>query len=447
MIQPLFFNYSNASQNGVNGMFSSISNNVAAGSQGLRRCVWPTAGVFNNLALVLESAPGVGNSVTITLRTGTNAAPSNTALTVTISGTDTVGQITVTDVSISAGDTIDFLFNTTGSPASTISASVALEFVPTSGNKSAHTSNVGGLQTCFIGAFSMIENASLQSFQQQYVATPGNVTALAAASMFANVNANPLDFYINKNGVRQDGTGGTVDTKCSLVSVSTNVAVIKTFTLPVVAGDILYIETVETGTFSGNWVSCGLEFTADNPGCSNLGAHTDSTVSASVTNYSNLNDNDLFSWSTTVDGTFLMRRRGTITPFQFTALYGKVETDPGAAPNSRTFTARVNGNDTSLAGTVTTGNLTYSATGSAPVTQGQIMSMKHVPADTPTVTGDSTWTLAIDTTKTSLISQVAIEMISLVPPTDPWISQVAVEMISYVPVTAVEKTRFFLVVG
>lgn len=395
MIQPILLFHNNVGGDNRNGMLSDSGNSTTLGSQGIFKCIWPTDGVFNNLIVTLDVAPGVGNSITCTVR----KLSGTTALTVTISGTDVTGQLTGVDAAVTAGEIVDIIWNVTGTPAAGIDACVLLEFVPDSGNKSCHTTNIGTQQTGFVGPFMMLNNAALQNYQQQYVATPGNITALYAANTFGNVTGagNELNFYINLNGVRQDGTGGTVDTKCSVTLVNVNVAVSKLFTLPVARGDVVYIESVEVGTYPSSWTTIAMEFTADDDGCSNLAGAGDSTIGSGATNYNTLNDADALNWTTTVDGIFGMRRYGGITPYSLENLYLGVETDPGAAPNSRTFTVRVNGSDSGLTGTITTGNLTIDNAASVTVEEGYILSMKHVPFDTPTVTGDMKWTVVVNT--------------------------------------------------
>jgi hypothetical protein len=90
------------------------------------RIVCPTAGVLKNLYVNLGTAPGAGTSRTCTLY----KAGSATAITCVISNTSTSASDTTHTVTIAAGDTLEFDFTLSGSPAST-TFSIGMTFTST----------------------------------------------------------------------------------------------------------------------------------------------------------------------------------------------------------------------------------------------------------------------------------------------------------------------------
>jgi hypothetical protein len=90
------------------------------------RIVCPTAGVLKNLYVNLGTAPGAGTSRTCTLY----KAGSAQTLTCTISNTATSASDTTHTVTVAAGDSFEFNFTLSGSPAST-TFSVGMTFTST----------------------------------------------------------------------------------------------------------------------------------------------------------------------------------------------------------------------------------------------------------------------------------------------------------------------------
>jgi len=76
------------------------------------KCAFPVAGKLKNFYVRLNQAPGAGKSFTFTIRK--NGA--DTALVVTISGTDTVGQNTTNEIEIAVGDLVNIKIAPTNTP-------------------------------------------------------------------------------------------------------------------------------------------------------------------------------------------------------------------------------------------------------------------------------------------------------------------------------------------
>lgn len=87
----------------------------------------PAAGTLKKLYVNLDAAPGNSDSIVVTLR----KSGSNTALTVTISGSDTTGNDTTHSVAVAAGEDVSISVTATGTPA-TLKVKFGLVFVPIS---------------------------------------------------------------------------------------------------------------------------------------------------------------------------------------------------------------------------------------------------------------------------------------------------------------------------
>ena len=81
-----------------------------------RLAIIPDSGTVSSLRVVLELAPGGGNSVTFTLRKDTGGGPVATALTCTITNNNTSCQDTTNSVTVAPGDKLDILATPNSNP-------------------------------------------------------------------------------------------------------------------------------------------------------------------------------------------------------------------------------------------------------------------------------------------------------------------------------------------
>ena len=204
------------------------------------------AGVSGTLLITggeIAAAPGAGTSFTLTIRV--NGV--NTGHSITFAGTSTIGTISGSAVAINAGDLVVIVSSKTGSPTpGDMYVNINFDSTTTGqyqygGIVNGTISSAGTRLTSLFNGSAVLFNASHKSV----VAVAGNITG----HQF-KLNGDPtpatLVAYIDKNGVRQDGTSGTPDTRVTIGPGQTsgsNTA----FSLSVVEGDILELDIETTG--------------------------------------------------------------------------------------------------------------------------------------------------------------------------------------------------------
>jgi hypothetical protein len=391
MIQPILRNVQSV---GTAQTFLALDarQTVTVGFRGFSEIAWPSAGTFRNLKLVLSTAPGVGQSRTF--RFMVNGAAS--AMECTIAGTDTTAIDVSNVVTIARGDYVVVESTATlSAPATTIRWVV--EFVSDTGVISAYGANVGTATTGFLCPFTGATGATA-NLVRKLMPCSGTFTAMVGQTQSVAVGAGAsLTFRLYKNGVVQDGTGGTVDTALVITNVATFTPITKTFTLPVVRGDEVYIGLTAAGGYPSTWTSCALQFDASRADESIVAySPVGSNPSAASPNYVLLRGAGQI-WGALVDTMSLLAGR---TPFTLRDLIGDVDTSPGGS-SSRLFEVMRDGvvPAATLAGVVSVGVLSFSdLTNRVAYTEGQTVGpMKHSPALTPIVTGVETWSMVLDT--------------------------------------------------
>src|SRR3990167_620465 len=186
------------------------------------RAPWPCAGVLRNLGIWRDPAPGTGESVTITLRVNGAA----TALVCVLSGTNQSAVTTGTDISVVLGDLITVSYVTSASPAALNHPEIiSIEFEGSvareSGYAIATTGAITG--TKYDGVFRGPSNWSNSDGlnHRDVVAVPGALTGFWADFETAPGSGKSITFTIRKNGVDQDGSGGTPDTRLTISDSAT----------------------------------------------------------------------------------------------------------------------------------------------------------------------------------------------------------------------------------
>lgn len=351
---------------------------------GFHQCLWPVPGVFRNLRTKLTVAPGT--SRTITLRV--NGVDSALA---TVHGAAdlTMADLTHT-VTVAAGDVLDLAL--VGAGAATASIWWSLEFEPTAPGESGYTTNFGTGTTGYVNPFTGATNAARASVESP-MPCAGRLTWAGACSTFNSVGAaQNLDHFIYLNGVKQDGTGGTVDTRVRLNNAGVRVVDSTAFSLPVARGDRIAVGLEVVTGYPSTWTTYGLRFVADD-GVSILAGRGSNNPSNSSENYSGPGHFENI-WATDQDVTRLV---GGITPFTLRDLYLYADTDP--APGTRRFRIRHQGTFPAGGpdGILSAGVLTIDDDGSIDVAEGDTFQMAHTPAGTPVVTGVEFWAMVIDT--------------------------------------------------
>lgn len=334
-----------------NGEGASIQMSDSGLPSHLPKCVIPVDGVFNNL--VVYSPVGLHSNYTITLMINGVAS----ALTCSLTSGNSVAFDKTHSVSVVAGDDFYLSIQPSASSAGEKPLNVSLEF---NGSQHFYCSGIGGpynvgeyanAGALGNGRFAMGAALGVLSNSYSICAVSGTIKGLRMKSFFANVGGSWIARIV-KNKILQDGTGGTIDTTCTLVDG--NVHTTSTFLLPIVAGDHVDIILSRTGTNVGilqNAVSTSVLFNpTDASSFMFCGGNNDATTNSGAE----------YKWMQSkqiaLDENIPKCPIGP-TGITLTGLYIEVPS-PGIG-KSRTFTVRKNGVGT--AATVTIADLNSSA--------------------------------------------------------------------------------------
>jgi len=377
MKQVLFGMNTGSSPTGTE--YSSIMGQpLSWGTEAVGRSPWPAPGVLRNLIVEVVTAPGAGTSRTFTLRKG----GANTALTVTISDTATTARLTGTDVPVAVGDLLALQATLSGVPAATISVRWSLEFEGTTAKESGYSAMLGGSNatTRAAGVFVLSGSTSTTAVNaRNVVAAAGTLTGMVASVTAAPGVGNGFTFYVNKNGTRQDGTGGTVNTACALTGAITAVSV--TYSLPLAAGDVVYTEAVASGAFTTrNW-AVGVSFVATTDGESQLCGVVATALSTTTTQFCLVPSAQPALGAT--ETSFAGRAIGGVASVVVTGLQVLLQAAPGSG-KSRTIDLRTNAASAGPTVTISDAATTGSDLGnSATIADGDLWNLRFVPTSTP----------------------------------------------------------------
>jgi LysM repeat protein len=363
----------------------------------IARTCWPTAGVISNVRITMGTAPGSGNTRTYVVRKAsavTSGSPtfSDTAVTFSIADTATSGEDTSNTITVAAGDFLYLLETRTGTPASTSQFTVSMDFETATG-ESAYISpqvQTQNLATLVVNPFYQ----SAQSSSLDLMMNPGAVDASALPIIFPTDGAVSaiylhVDSSLGSGGngwtialykavaasptsfVKQDGSGGTVDTRCS-VDGGTHTAS-WTGTLAVATGDRVYAEITRNGTPNTAYMHVAARFTATIDGESIMGAFTNTQAGDAQFWYAN--DQSTSSSATEADRTIPY---GGISAFGLSKLAIWVGTAPGVS-QTRSLTIRKNSASSALVVTtgVNTAGIFQNTTDTVTVEDGDTLSVMH----------------------------------------------------------------------
>jgi hypothetical protein len=183
-------------------------------------------------------------------------------------------------------------------------------------------------------------------------------------------------FTIEKNGVLQDGSGGTVDTRVTISGASTTGSA--TFTLPCSPGDEFRLRGLPSTPGTARRPRFGVALVADTPGqCNYVSTNITNNLDNAATRYHSFGAADM-PWTTTEAD-----HAATISVgFDLLFIAVSLNLSPGAG-KSYAFNLRKNGAGAGLSATVS--DAATSATGTATVSYaaGDTIDMQAVPANTP----------------------------------------------------------------
>lgn len=372
-------------------LYLSLAPSLGSNSFGFIEIIWPVTGTFRNLAVTLATAPGVGTTRTFTLMLNGVA----TALACVISGTATQAQNTSNSVSVTAGQRVLLQATNTGVPVTTQMRYV-VEFDNASNYVSAYGANFGTVTSGFGDPFTGSINATALDCER-VMPCAGFFTQMYGTQTFSAMTApNGLDVFIYKNGVKQDGTGGTVNTKLSITGIAADGVVNNAFVLSVVRGDTIYLGFAATGAYIGSgWCPVGVRFESVDPYESIVAMGPSGDPSASSAEYAIMSYNrstGIWLGSNTID----TQLYGGITTMYLRNLTVRT-VDPGGSAQ-RKFELMRNGTVTAASPTVTVvgGQTTGQNSIEMTILQNDVVGpMRHTPTSTPVVTPREWWSLVM----------------------------------------------------
>lgn len=337
----------------------------------------PCAGTLRNLRIRLTTAPGAGTSRTIKVRK--NGV--DTSLSITISGTSTFAEDTSNQVVVAAGDRITLIGTVTGSPASTLSNQVSLEF---EGDVSAQNFLSGGAATPSNSA-RQFSSPTGDSNAGQWYGTENDVSIVIPHSctiteLYGYLHVAPgagksRAFSIYKNGSEEASSIFTI----SDANQSGNITGLS---ISCVAGDRISISTNPSGTPASSGTSTGILFESAIDGESIICNVT--VIAGSGTEYQKLmahGNNGIANTTIEANGD---SEAGT-TSFSLKNLTVRLATAPGAG-KSRTFKSRKNAADGGLSvlisETATTGSDTSN---SDSISVGDLIDVSSLATSSPAV--------------------------------------------------------------
>ncbi len=184
--------------------------------------------------------------------------------TVTIGPGESDGLAQGLDMPVAVGDLVTISRTVTGGNPATYIPCISLVFSTTSKN----TSIYGGFASPSSSATSYIAPLLASSTTSTRVSERGSCHVGGFGSItyhtfevdVAPGGGKSISYYLYLNGVKQDGTGGTVDTHVTISNSATTGSA--SFDLPVVPGDELSLQIVPSGSPASSTLSYGCRFVA-----------------------------------------------------------------------------------------------------------------------------------------------------------------------------------------
>ncbi len=357
---------------------SPVANNpVLSQAQGSSQTIstpMPIAGSFSNWQIRLSVAPGGVTSRTLTLHKNDVA----TAVTVTITGAATTGSDTTHSVSYAIGDTLRWSHTASGSPAIAV-VSFSIDFTPTTADMSIYGwSSAGVTANAFAGPFHGSGFTPTTAFPgSQISAMSGNITDLRWRVGTSPGVGNSRIATIFLNGVAQDGSGGTPDTRATISGANTSAA--SAFSLAIAPFDVLTVKHTTSGSPTGITWSCGaIAVAATFAGQYQFGCVQ--TGSSTSTKFQTPIGQTLIGDSATESDVDII---GGITNIAIGGIYMELSGAPSAG-KSWTATLRVNGSDSALAVTVADAATTgFTAASPVTITTSDTWSIKITSSGSP----------------------------------------------------------------
>ncbi len=350
---------------------------------------------IRNLRVDLTAAPGVGKSRAVTLRRNGRS----TSMTVTISDAATSGTYTAADIEFRAYAETEFVISDTNTPAT---SQVLLTWEEELGQAGCSHYGAGRLRL-LDGTVSTIRRINpitpivstssgipwgTTSQDNGLISADGTITTLWIPYQVELDSGDVYEFHIWLSRdlgtfVRQDGSGGTIDTKVTLTGSAQTLGAargIARFSLPVEIGDRVYVTGVATadGGGLGLRAMAMIGFVANTNGQFMFQAHDDSLGTGSTT-YLHPNGEAENATESTVRQTL-----GTLsTGLDVVGIVADINTAPGSG-KSWTIKNRKNGADGSTTCSIADTATQAQGGGTTSYTTGDTIAVSSSPSGTPT---------------------------------------------------------------
>lgn len=334
-----------------------------------------SAGVIENLFAEVTTAPGTGETVTITLRL--NGA--DTALTCTISGTGTTASDTTHTVTVAAGDSVCYKTVTSASSAAA-GIRFSCQYIGDTANESQILGSAEGVSLTASTEYLPLSGCpatlvSTNVLARQLCPTVGTIKKFYVSLGTAPGIGSSRTFEIWKNDA---STGVTIT-----ISGTSTTGNDTSNTISAGAGDFFCIKTTFSVAPAASTIKWGCTFTATTDTEFPVLAGTSADPSSSANRFApvQLAGNEPFSTTET--------RFGCGQTLTVKNLYVAMSTAP-ASGKSWAVSVRNNGSDVltaTVANTATTGN----ASGTVSVADFDNLSIGVVPTGTPTAPSEFYW--------------------------------------------------------
>lgn len=321
------------------------------------------AGTLRNLRVKVTTTPGSAGETHVFAVLINGVA---SALSVTITNPNTEGVNIANDVTVAVGDYVTLRrVNTTFDAADHTRWSLEFE------GDTAYESWYGVWAIGQLAGGGPFYHAPFMAYGSTSVGASKSLAAVAGAITRYDVIVRVApgagtsdDFLFVKNGVNQNGSGGTPDTRMSISGTATTGSATG-FSLAVSPGDLLQIKCTQTGAAATTHVGISTRFVANTDGRFTLSPFSPSSaIPNGATNWAELART---MWTTTEANA----RQTLDAAYWISSLY--VNADAPGAAKSYTFTLRLNGVTPTQTPTVT-------ITGTATPTTGSDVDPAHLVA-------------------------------------------------------------------
>lgn len=214
-----------------------IQGGILSTTTGNAGTIIPTAGTINNAYVVLGGTPGAAKSYTATLVKNTV----DTALVVTVSGTNTTGNDTTHSVSIAAGDKVYWRIDPTGTPTARM-IGIGVRWLPTTDGEYIHT-GVSAAPSASATQVASAGNSTFASATQRGGAVPTSTYTLK--KLYIDMDSAPASGKSLAFTVLSNGSSTSITTTVADSATSGNDT---THTATSTAGGLVEVQSVPSGT-------------------------------------------------------------------------------------------------------------------------------------------------------------------------------------------------------